>query len=309
MTLFSIFCVLVFEQFRALPAARLMAWQLAYAGFLARQFDAGHYRHGLTAWSVGVAGPVAILFALHWALGQVHALLAFLLAVVVLYFTVGFRQFSHFFTDIQLALRSADIDRARALLGEWRGQSAARLASPDVARLAIEQGIVQAHRHVFAPIFWFVILGPAGALLYRLSLGTLQDSPWALDEQTVGDSQFGVFFSRAFMLLDWLPARLTAATFAVVGDFEDAVFCWRTQAPQWPDQASGILLASGAGALGARLGMPVPDALGIEARPELGVGDDVDVEHMQSAIGLIWRALVLCLLLLALLTVVSWTGG
>ena len=309
MTLFSIFCVLVFEQFKALPAARLMAWQAAYAGFLARQFDAGQYRHGMIAWSVGVAGPAIIIFALHWALAQVHALLALLLSVLVLYFTVGLRQFSHFFTDIQLALRSGDIDHARALLGEWRGQSAARLASADVARLAIEQGIVSAHRHVFAPVFWFVLLGPAGAILYRLSLGARQHSVRALDEQTVAEGQYGEFFAKAFMVLDGVPARLTAATFAIVGDFEDAVFCWRTQAPQWPDQASGILLASGAGALGARLGMPVPDAVGIETRPELGIGDDVDVEHMQSAIGLVWRALVLCLLLLALLTFVSWAGG
>lgn len=309
MTLFSIFCVLVFEQFKALPAARLMAWQAAYAGFLARQFDAGQYRHGMIAWSVGVAGPAIIIFALHWALAQVHALLALLLSVLVLYFTVGLRQFSHFFTDIQLALRSGDIDHARALLGEWRGQSAARLTSADVARLAIEQGIVSAHRHVFAPVFWFVLLGPAGAILYRLSLGARQHSVRALDEQTVAEGQYGEFFAKAFMVLDGVPARLTAATFAIVGDFEDAVFCWRTQAPQWPDQASGILLASGAGALGARLGMPVPDAVGIETRPELGIGDDVDVEHMQSAIGLVWRALVLCLLLLALLTFVSWAGG
>ena len=309
MTLFSIFCVLVFEQFKALPAARLMAWQAAYAGFLARQFDAGQYRHGMIAWSVGVAGPAIVVFAMHWALAQVHALLALLLSVLVLYFTVGLRQFSHFFTDIQLALRSGDIDHARVLLGEWRGQSAARLASADVARLAIEQGIVSAHRHVFAPVFWFVLLGPAGAILYRLSLGARQHSVRALDEQTVAEGQYGEFFAKSFMVLDGVPARLTAATFAIVGDFEDAVFCWRTQAPQWPDQASGILLASGAGALGARLGMPVPDAVGIETRPELGIGDDVDVEHMQSAIGLVWRALVLCLLLLALLTFVSWAGG
>jgi adenosylcobinamide-phosphate synthase len=39
------------------------------------------------------------------------------------------------------------------------------------------------------------------------------------------------------------------------------------------------------------------------------MGDDVDVGHLQSAIGLVWRALVLCLLLLALLTVASWAGG
>ncbi|MBS3935011.1 MAG: cobalamin biosynthesis protein, partial [Sulfuritalea sp.] len=109
--------------------------------------------------------------------------------------------------------------------------------------------------------------------------------------------------------LDWLPARITAASFAIVGDFEDAVYCWRTQARQWSDSAAGILLASGAGALGIRLGMPLSDSLGIDVRPELGLGDDADVDHLQGAIGLVWRALVLCLLLLALLTVAGWAGA
>jgi adenosylcobinamide-phosphate synthase len=125
-----------------------------------------------------------------------------------------------------------------------------------------------------------------------------------------GDCErFGQFARRAFQALDWLPARLTAITFAIVGDFEDAVYCWRTQAGQWPDRASGILLASGAGALGIRLGLPLPSDIGIDARPELGLGEDADVEHLQSATGLVWRALVLSLLLLALLTLASWVGS
>jgi len=238
----------------------------------------------------------------------------------VLYLTMGLRQFSHFFTDIQMALRMGEIERARRLLEEWRGQSAARLNSTEIARLAIEQGIIATHRHVFAPLLWFVVLGPAGAVLYRLGLSVMQR--WATSitpdaDRSLSASAFPRFAQQAFQVLDWLPARLTAVTFAIVGDFEDAVYCWRTQASQWAqavpaeqgaDMASGILLSSGAGALGVKLGLPLPDETGIDARPELGLGDDADIEHLQSAVGLVWRALVLCLLLLALLTVASWVG-
>jgi adenosylcobinamide-phosphate synthase len=310
MTLLSIICVLVIEQFKALPAARIQALRVAYAEFLERQFNGGDQRHGMTAWMVGVALPALLVLGLSIGLNYLHPVLGFLLDVAVLYLVMGFRQFSHFFTDIQMALRMGEIERARQLLAEWRGQGAERLGSAEIARLAIEQGIVSSHRHVFAPLFWFIVLGPAGAVLYRLSFDVTQYWP-AKAEPLLEDDHFGKFARQAFQMFDWLPARLTAVTFAVVGDFEDAVYCWRTQASQWAqsyDSASGILLSSGAGALGVRLGLPLPEVVGVEARPELGMGEDADVEHLQSAIGLVWRALVLCLLLLALLSMASWVG-
>lgn len=314
MTLFSLLCVLVLEQFRALPAARVFAVLAGYARFLEQRFNGGETRHGLIAWIAGVAVPALVAGVLHVALGFVHPLLAFGFDVLILYLLLGFRQFSHYFTDIQLALRMGEIDRARHLLHEWRGMHADRLGSEEIARLTIEQGILSSHRYVFGPLFWFLALGPAGAVLYRLGMAV--EGEWTRTSGARPDvpSPFGEFARRAFQVLDWLPARMTATTFAIVGDFEDAVYCWRTQASQWAqsyDGASGILLASGAGALGIRLGMPLPDVGepgGVDARPELGLGDDVDIGHLQSAIGLVWRALVLCLLLLALLTVASWAG-
>lgn len=307
MTLLSLLCVLVLEQFRALPVARISALQSAYANFLERRFNGGEYRHGVIAWCAGVAAPAVLALVLHFVLDYIHPVLAFVFDVAMLYLLLGFRQFSHFFTEIQLALRMGEIEQARRLLEEWRGQRAERLGSGEIARLAIEQGIVSSHRYVFAPLFWFLLLGPAGALLYRLGFAAAEH--WMRPGIPVAEhAPFGEFARRAFQVIDWLPARLTAATFAIVGDFEDAVYCWRTQASQWADATTGILLASGAGALGIRLGLPLPDEVGIEARPELGLGDDAQVEHLQNAIGLVWRALVLCLLLLALLTVAGWVG-
>src|SRR5258708_7971088 len=101
--------------------------------------------------------------------------------------------------------------------------------------------------------------------------------------------------------LDWLPVRFTAAAFAVVGDFEDAVYCWRTQAANWPDPALGIVLASGAGAIGVRLGMPILAGGEVVDRPELGLGDAADTGHLDSTVGLVWRALVVWLLVLLLI--------
>ena len=311
MTLLSIVIVLLVEQVRALPVQRVVLDPVArLAGFLEEKFNDGGRSHGAVAWGLGVALPAALVSLLHGLLMYFQPLLAFLLGIGVLYLTMGFRQFSHFFTNIHLALRQGEFDQARQLLAQWRHRAGDRLTSGDIARLAIEEALLSAHRHVFAPLLWFALLGPAGALFYRLA-HTFDDHWGRRSEAEFGE--FGQFARQAFALIDWVPIRVTAASFAVVGDFEDAVHCWRTQAVRWPEAGSGILLASGAGALGVRLGMPVHEAIQemdeSADRPELGLGEDADPDFMQSTIGLVWRSLVLGLAVLALIWVSGWVGG
>lgn len=302
MTLLSIVVALILEQIRPLSQQRFVRAPLAaYAQFFEERYNDGDARHGLVAWWLAVLPAVAVMLALQWLLATTQPL-SLLLNIAVLYLAMGFRQFSHFFTGIHLALRMGELQHARALLGEWRLAGAEQATSNEVARQAIEEALLASHRHVFAPLLWFVVTGPAGVLLYRLAL--FFRVRWGGDEY----AGFGRFARRAFTVIDWVPIRITAAAFAVVGDFESALFCWRTQAAQWPDAGSGILLASGAGALGVRLGSPVHAQNDVIQRPELGMGEEADADFMQSTIGLVWRTLVLCLLLLALFWVGSWVG-
>lgn len=309
MSLFAIILALLIEQARPLGVVRMTSLLRRWAHFLEVRCNAGEHHHGMVAWLLGALLPALLVAALGAWLAWNNRLLGFAYDAGMLYLTVGFRQFSHYYTDIHLALRQGDLDAARRLLGEWRGQSADRLGSADISRLAIEQALLESHRHVFAPLFWFVLLGPGGVLLYRLSLF------FSLEWGTRPAAEFGDFggFSRqAFFFADWVPVRMTAAAFAVVGDFEGAIYCWRSQADRWPDPSAGILLSSGAGALGIRLGGPVlgEGLLGDPAgRPELGTGDEVDVDYLQSTIGLVWRTLVMSLLLLTLLGVAGWVGA
>jgi cobalamin biosynthesis protein CobD/CbiB len=185
------------------------------------------------------------------------------------------------------------------------------LNAEEVARVTIEQALIASHRNVFGVIVWFVLFsalglgGAAGALLYRL--GQFLRTHWGnQDRSELGE--FGGFARQAFYVLEWLPIRLTAMTFAIVGNFEDTIYCWRTQAANWPDPEAGILLASGAGALGVRLGMPLPQGGMLEDRPELGIGDEADPDFMQSAIGLVWRSVVFWMILLLLLTLANLPG-
>ncbi|QDX82892.1 threonine-phosphate decarboxylase [Denitratisoma sp. DHT3] len=307
MTLLSVVIALLIEQFRPLAVGRWVSAPLgAWAEFLESKLNAGQYRQGVIAWVIAVALPVAVLETAYLLALWLAPLGALLLSVLVLYLTMGIRQFSHFFTDIHLALRMGELDRARRLLAEWRQCSGDRLSSEEVTRLAIEQALLSSHRHVYAPLLGFVLLGPAGALLYRLSQFFAER--WGGGDE-IRYGRFGEFARRVFAALDWLPVRVSAAGFAVVGDFEDALYCWRTQAGRWPDPRAGILLASGAGALGVRLGLPVAGEIETEDRPELGLGEEADVDFLQSTIGLVWRTLVLYVLLLTLFSVAGWVNG
>lgn len=303
MTLFTIILALILEQVQPLAQQRFLLAPLErYAFFLAERFNDGQNNHGRIAWLIAVLPIVGLVLALQILLSWQQPLLGFLFGVVVLYMTMGFRQFSHYFTDIHMAMRMGELERARNLLGEWRGRSSDGLSSQEVARLAIEEALMASHRYVFAPLLCFVLFGPAGAILYRLTL-FFRDQ-WGPAKMGC----FGEMAQRAFVAIDWLPLRVTAGAFAIVGDFEDAVYCWRTQSSLWPDECSGILLASGAGALGVRLGFTLHEAGGVSERPELGLGEEADADFMQSTIGLVWRTLVLSLSLLALFWIASWVG-
>jgi len=307
MSLLSLIAVFLLEQLQPLDYRRIVADPVgAWADYIESRFNAGAYRHGVLAWCFAVLLPVVLLAIVYGLLYSLNPLFGWALNVGVLYLTMGFRQFSHHYTDIQLALRLGDVERARQLLAEWQGISTYGLGSEDIARLSIEGALAASHRHVFAVVLWFVLLpGPCGALLYRLS--AIVRDRWSA-ETPVRQTEFSEFSRVVFGMIDWLPSRTTAAAFAIVGDFEDAVYCWRTQPAQWPDRDLGIVLSAGAGALGVQLGRPVVDGVEVSDRAELGLGDPADVDFMQSAVGLVWRATVLWMLLLFLLGLATLVG-
>ncbi|HSB23306.1 MAG TPA: CobD/CbiB family protein [Burkholderiaceae bacterium] len=318
MNLIAVLAALALEQWRAFRwRASLERAFVRYARLLERRLNGGTVQQGVIAAVIALAPPVLIALALFWALTAVHPLLGLAWNVAALYLLMGFRRFSHAYSNVVAALKAGDINGARRALAGWRGGVTTDLSSTDVAKLAIERGLVDSYRQVFATLFWFILLpGPAGAVLYRAA--ALLADEWSGDAHGTDTTPiararetFGRPARRLLWLLDWIPVRLTALSFAVVGDFEDAVYCWRTQAETWREQEggthAGILLASGGGALGVVLGGPVP-VLGGEPdfRPEIGMGEQADAELLPSGVGLLWRALVLWLLLILLLTLANW---
>ena len=281
----------------------LQHWYTPYAVWLDHNFNDSRRRHGAIAWLLGGLFPSLLVGVIHYVLLKINPIFGLLFSIAVLYVVLRFNRFARPAEKIMTALRNENLTSAREMYTKWEGIETDNFSSAEIARLSIESTLKHAHHGLFAPILWFVVLGPAGACLYRLS--HLLKQTW----QPLQHNEFNHFARRVFCWLDWLPARLTAGSFAVVGDFEDAVYCWRMQAHSWPDKDMGIVLASGAGALGTRLGEPLSNRGVLQFRPELGLGDEADADYLQSAIGLIWRVLVLMLGILLLLTFAHWLGN
>lgn len=318
MTFLSILFALLFEQLKPLRADNPMYGAFKQlAARMEASFNAGQERHGRIAWIVTMLLLLVPVALIYWLLGKISPILALAWNILIVYLTLGFRHYSHYFTSIQLALNSGDEVTARALLADWTKQDTTTMSASDIARVAVEEALITTHRNVFGVFFWFAMpLGPAGAIMYRVAefLARAWNEPDHLKNEP-----FGRFAVQAFYWIDWVPARLTAIAFAVVGNFEDAIYAWRNYAHRWQDEAIGIILSAGGGAMGLRLGtarenaanVPVTDATTVDSisvEPESPLGEEATARALQSTVGLVWRALLLWMLLLLLLSFAVWMG-
>lgn len=305
MAFLSVLAAVALEHLR--PLRQPLSYYQYYSRFtrwLERRFNAGEFSHGAIAWVLAVLPVVAGVWLIYALLAEVSPVLGWIGNVVVLYFTLGFKYFSDTAEHIARLLRAGDLEGARTHLELWRGGDASQFTADDVARIAIEQVTAASHRQMFGVLFWFVLLsplGPIGAVLFRSA--SILARRW---ENASGF--FGVFAQRAFHAINWLPARLTALTYAIAGNFEDATYCWRTQAPAWLDPEDGVVLAAGAGAMGVRLGQSISVGGETVWRPELGTGQAPDADGIDSAVSMIWRGLVIWMVAGLLIVIAGWAA-
>lgn len=309
MIFFAILLAFLIEQARPLSIDNpVFAGLRSWARLVRRNLDTGQAVHGWLAWGLATMVPALLATLVYWGLWQFSNVLSFVWLVLVLYVTLGFRQFSHHFTDIRQALEVGDDLLAREKLAQWLHVETSSLPRSEVLRQVIEQSVLAAHRHVFGVLAAFVVcwllgLGPAGAVFYRMAeylsrnwRGRPDGTPSQATQQAA---------VTGWQWVDHLPARATALGFAVVGNFEEAVASWRGEAEQFGPGTDGVVLAATSGAINVRLnardGKP-EEAEGVATRPE------PQLAHLASAVGLVWRSVVLWMLLLALLTLARLLG-
>jgi cobalamin biosynthesis protein CobD/CbiB len=270
----------------------------------AKRLNAGDRNSGVLAYLALVAAVLIPLGLVAAVAASVHGVVLMALDVAILYGSLRFVQTTAALAEIERSLREGDPGAASRRLAQWQGEAPVADDPGATVRLAAEHGLREAHQGTFAVLFWFLVLpGPLGAVLYPLTLRAARQWDLAVDPE---EREFGWFAGRAFHALDWLPQRVSAFVFASVGNFEDAMFCWRSQAAQWMRPEEGIVLASGAGALGVRLGEPLARGDSFIDRPSVGTGDPAGEDALASLEGMLWRSLVLWLLAYLLASALSF---
>ncbi|WP_266160692.1 adenosylcobinamide-phosphate synthase CbiB [Dyella silvatica] len=274
-------------------------------GRLAGWFEARLYADrrvaGMLAWS----GAVLLLVGLTWWLLSAAARLTPWLAwggsVAMLYLTIGHRSLAEHARPVAHALDAGDLDTARARVGYMVSRDTALLDAGQVAAAATESVLENGNDAVFGALFWFVLFGAPGALLYRLA-NTL-DAMWGY--RTPRYERFGWAAARIDDVLNFVPARLTALSYALLGHTAVALRCWRSQAPQWDSPNAGPVMAAGAGALQVRLGGAAPYHGVWEPRPELGEGRAPDARSIRAALRLVRNSVIVWLIVVCALGVLA----
>nr|WP_216863095.1 adenosylcobinamide-phosphate synthase CbiB [Ralstonia sp. B265] len=257
---------------------------------------------GVAAWAIAVL-PLVLLAG--WLVGGARDVSPWLVAAldaVALYFAIGARSLHEHIAPIALALRDADVPRARALASRIVSRDLTQATDEPIARAAVESALENGSDAIFAPLFWLVVAGAPGVVLYRLA-NTL-DAMWGY--RNARFTGFGWAAARIDDVLNWIPARLTAISYALLGHTADALNCWRTQAPQWSSPNAGPVMAAGAGSLRVQLGGAARYEGVEEARPSLGTGETATAADIARALTLVSRTLWLWLGALGLLAALAW---
>lgn len=253
---------------------------------------------GILAWCLAVVPPV--IFCV-WLLRCLPHGLQWVAHVLMLWFALGAKSLDQHIAPVGDALLRGDLSAAR--------QFAARVVSRDlsdadetaVARAAVESALENGSDAIFAALFWFMIGGGPAAVALRL-LNTL-DAMWGY--RTPRLHAFGWAAARIDDVANWMPARLSASIYCLLGERAQAWRCWQTQANAWDSPNAGPVMAAGAGSLGVTLGGAARYHGNIEARPTLGCGPAPGAADVGRALQLVrsttWSWLLLATIVTTML--------
>ena len=254
----------------------------------------GWRSHGVSAWCLAVL-PLTLLAVLLVQLPWI----GWLVQIVALYAALGLRSLDQHAQPVAQALRLGDLPAARQRVGYMVSRRTDELDATGVARAGTESVLENGSDAVFAALFWFLVAGAPGVVLYRLS-NTL-DAMWGYRNQRF--ERFGWAAAKIDDGLNYLPARLVALTYALLGRTALAIRCWQRQAPKWDSPNAGPVMAAGAGALGVSLGGAAVYHGELHQRPELGEGPPPRARDIERAMNLVWGGVLLWLLLMLIVEV------
>jgi adenosylcobinamide-phosphate synthase len=261
------------------------------AAAIEKKLNSRSITNGLLAWLLAIGPWLALAVWL-------RPLAPFAVDVVLLYFAIGAQSLGEHAEAIARPLQAGQLDDARRRVSWIVSRDTSALDASGIAKAGVESVLENGNDAIFGALFWFTVLGGPGALLFRLA-NTL-DAMWGY--RTERYNLFGRFAARFDDALNFLPARLTALSYALLGHTRMALRCWRQQAAGWDSPNAGPVMAAGAGSLGVALGGAAIYHGAEEIRPPLGLGPAPVAADLRRAVSLVNNSLWLWLAALFLIT-------
>lgn len=225
---------------------------------------------------------------------QTSTWLMLIVSVLVVYLCIGWQSLIKHAANISQPLRRNDIYQARLAIAMMVSRDTENLEKEAIARAATESVLENGADAIFSAIFWFCVAGIPGVVVYRLS-NTL-DAMWGYKNERF--LYFGWAAARLDDVMNFIPARLTALSYAIIGNTKIALSCWWHQGFSWKSPNAGPVMAAGAGALKVSLGGAAQYHNKIQHRQALGPGTDEGgrkpaAESIEQACTLVNRAVLL----------------
>ncbi len=220
-------------------------------------------------------------------LGGVWSLFSFVFGIAVLLFCLGPRSLSRDIQGYLDAAEAGDHELAKQYALEILGRPVDE--QPQQLAESVQEAIlIQANDRLVAVMFWFAILGPVGAVMFRTS--TLLK-----DETVLISDKFSHSVHDLFWVMNWLPTRLSIIGYALAGSFMDTISYWRSLNDFWTRDSHELLVASGIGALRQ------------DMHSEIKHPDEKIFFHaVAHALSLVKRTIIVFITLLALMTLAGW---
>ncbi len=281
----------------------LVSWFEAKANRRAAN-DLQQKRAGIVGWCLLVIPlPLAVLYGESQLMTLAESsLLTMAFSAICLYVCLGWTSLRQHAKAVSEGFDRGGIEHAREQVARIVSRDTESMDEAAVARATIESVLENGSDAIFAPLFWFVLLGPAGAIAYRLA-NTL-DAMWGY--RTERFNHFGWMSAKMDDVLNYIPARLTALTYALFGQHQQAMDCWQRQASNCASPNGGPVMCSGAGALNIRLGGGAHYHGQWQARAAMGTGCEASMGDIERSVKLVDNTLLFWCV--ALFVIYCWAG-
>jgi membrane protein required for beta-lactamase induction len=323
MSLLAILISLALEKILpTLSGLRSLNWVTHYQQWIHARLTHHPKWQGIPSLLIIILLPVMGTAVVQYYLNELLALASFLFSIIVLTYCLGpqdeHRRVNDYLDTIEDENRS-DKESTQAELpeilqaGGVAGDTAAMDEQTLINRL-IESVLIITHDRILAILFWFVVLGPMGAVLYRLTLALLQHEQRTENDDNEFSNGFNDDFNtavkRLHYLLGWIPSHLTALSYAVMGSFVHALHAWQNKPVQQTTESTEKPAEETTDTI-SDITIPTNDRLLLrigKASLQFDTRPPQDNNAIRETLGLCGRSLVAWITILAIMTLAGWAS-